>query len=126
MFLKRHRRHRGGETYEYWTLVKTVQTARGPRHQTVAQLGKLDREEVAAARGWEDLAAMLEGRATTKQLILGEAAAAPAPQWRKVDIRGVRVERVRQFGRVYLGLALWRRLGAKPRVSRVSWGYQWS
>jgi hypothetical protein len=110
MFLKRHRRHRDGETYEYWTLVKTVRTARGPRHQTVAHLGKLDGEEVAAARGWEDLAAMLEGRATTTQLSLGEAAA-PAPQWRTVDVRGVRVERVRQFGRVYLGLALWRRLG---------------
>jgi hypothetical protein len=45
MFLKRHRRHRGGETYEYWTLVKTVRTARGPRHQTVAHLGKLDGQE---------------------------------------------------------------------------------
>jgi hypothetical protein len=33
------------------------------------------------------------------------------PQWREVDVRGVRVERLRQFGRVDLGLALWRRLG---------------
>lgn len=110
MFLKRHRRHRGGETYEYWTLVKTVRTARGPRHQTVAHLGKLDGEEVAAARGWADLDAMLEGKATTTQLNFDEPAA-PGPQWRKVDVQGVRVERVRQFGRVYLGLALWRRLG---------------
>jgi len=28
-----------------------------------------------------------------------------------VDIRGVRVERTREFGEGYLGLALWRRLG---------------
>lgn len=110
MFLKRHRRHRGGETYEYWTLVKTVRTARGPRHQTVAHLGKLDRAEVAAARGWADLDAMLEGKAPPTQLHLDEPAVL-TPQWRQVDIQGVRVERVRQFGRVYLGLALWRRLG---------------
>jgi len=110
MFLKRHRRHRGGETYEYWTLVKTVRTARGPRHQTVAHLGKLARDEVEAARGWADLDAMLEGKATTTQLHLGERAA-PGPAWRQVEVQGVRVERVRQFGRVYLGLALWRRLG---------------
>ena len=32
-----------------------------------------------------------------------------APQW--VDLRGLRVERVREFGNVYLGLSLWRRLG---------------
>jgi hypothetical protein len=37
--------------------------------------------------------------------------AAPAAQWAQVDLRGVRVERVREFGTVYLGLALWRRLG---------------
>ena len=110
MFLKRHRRHRGGETYEYWTLVKTVRTARGPRHQTVAHLGKLDGQEVATVRGWADWDAMLEGKASATQLHLGERAA-PGPQWRQVDVQGVRVERVRQFGRVYLGLALWRRLG---------------
>ena len=29
-----------GETYEYWTLVRTVRTARGPRQKVVATLGK--------------------------------------------------------------------------------------
>ena len=29
----------------------------------------------------------------------------------QVNLRGVRVERVRQFGKVYVALALWRRLG---------------
>jgi hypothetical protein len=29
----------------------------------------------------------------------------------QVDLRGLRVERVREFGHVYLGLSLWRRLG---------------
>jgi hypothetical protein len=111
MFLRRHRRHAGGETYEYWSLVKTVRTARGPRHQVVARLGKLDGAEVAIARGWQDLDALLEGRPLPTQLELGATTAAGPADWQKVNLQGLRVERVRQFGRVYLGLALWRRLG---------------
>jgi hypothetical protein len=112
MFLRRHRKHANGETYEYWSLVKTVRTARGPRHQLVARLGKLDGTEVAAARSWQDLDALLEGRPSAAQLEL-TATGSPAsvPCWREVDVSAVRVERLRQFGRVYLGLALWRRLG---------------
>lgn len=90
--------------------MRTVRTARGPRHQVVSRLGKLDGPTLQAARGWHDLDALLEGRAPAQQLELG-ASAPPAPAWREVDVRGVRVERLRQFGRVYLGLALWRRLG---------------
>ena len=60
MFLRRHRKEAGGEEYEYWSLVKTVRTARGPRHQIVARLGKLDGAEVEVARGWNDLDGLLE------------------------------------------------------------------
>lgn len=107
MFLKRHRWHKEGATYEYWSLVKTVRTARGPRHQTVADLGKLDGAQ-SGERGWEELEALLEGRSSPQQMELGQPFSRPL--WRKVNLREVRVERVRQFGRVYLGLALWRRL----------------
>jgi hypothetical protein len=41
MFLRRNRRLVDGETYEYWTLVRTVRTARGPRQEIVATLGVL-------------------------------------------------------------------------------------
>src|SRR5260370_40758372 len=40
MFLRPNRRLIDGETYEYWTLVKTVRTAKGPRQEIVATLGK--------------------------------------------------------------------------------------
>ena len=60
MFLKRQRRRAGGEEYDYWSLVRSVQTARGPRHRVVARLGKLDGVEQKAARGWHDLDALLE------------------------------------------------------------------
>ena len=112
MFLRRHRKEAGGESYEYWTLVRTVRTAKGPRHETVAHLGKIDEATVESARGWADLEALLEGRTPTQQLELGKAVPPqPPPMLRQVDVSGVRVERMRQFGRVYLGLALWRRLG---------------
>jgi hypothetical protein len=122
MFLRRHRKQANGETYEYWSLVKTVRTARGPRHQLVARLGKLDGTEVAAARGWQDLDALLEGRPPATQLELRPAELPPpasVPCWREVDVSGVRVERMRQFGRVYLGLALWRRLGLHTLLEKL-------
>lgn len=78
MFLRRHRKHRGGETYEYWSLVKTVRTARGPRHQLVARPGKLDGTEITAARSWQDGDALLEGRPSAQQLELTRAGS-PAP-----------------------------------------------
>jgi len=110
MFLQRHRKRVGGEDYTYWSLVKTVRTARGPRHQLVAHLGKLDDAEKARlARGWAELDSLLTGTTPpATQLSLGQPP--PVPLWRRVDVHRVRVERLRQFGRVYLGLALWRRL----------------
>ncbi|HRZ58085.1 MAG TPA: IS1634 family transposase [Candidatus Paceibacterota bacterium] len=112
MFLRRHRKQAGAAAYDYWTLVKTVRTGKGPRQEIVAHLGKLDESTVQAGRGWHDLDAMLEGKVPETQLELGQRPPpTPRPLWRQVDLNGVRVERMRQFGRVYLGLALWRRLG---------------
>ena len=113
MYLRRNRRTIGGEAYECWTLVESVRTARGPRQHTVARLGKLPGLDAAVQRGWEDVEALLEGRSpTATQLPLPGMAPAPAgPCWREVDVRSTRVERVREFGTVYLALALWRRLG---------------
>ncbi len=120
MFLRRHRKEAGGETYDYWSLVKTVRTARGPRHQIVARLGKLDPKEIERAHSWQDLDTLLDGHPLPTQLELGQGPPpGPAPLWRQVDLRGVRVERLRQFGRVYLGLALWRRLGLHEVLARL-------
>lgn len=132
MFLRRNRRTLAGETYDYWTLCKTVRTASGPRQQVVATLGKEPGLESRTRHGWEEVAALLEGRAPAPvQGRLGEALAeaAPRPQWAQVDLRGVRVERVRDFGQVYLALSLWRRLGLhtllgeliEPGAEQVPW-----
>jgi transposase len=112
MFLRRNRRTVDGETYEYWTLVKTVRTARGPRQQIVATLGKEPGLESGSRHGWEDIADLLEGRKPALPAGPGQAVAeGPRRQWAQVDLSGVRVERVRDFGQIYLGLSLWRRLG---------------
>ena len=61
MFLKRNRRRKNGETYEYWNLVRTVRTARGPRHEVVASLGKAPGLDSCTRWGWEDIADLLNG-----------------------------------------------------------------
>jgi hypothetical protein len=113
MFLRRNRRTVKGECYEYWTLVKTVCTAKGPRQEIVATLGKEPGLESRSRHGWEQVAELLEGRPPAPvQGELGQPlSAAPQAQWAQVDLRGVRVDRVREFGQVYLGLSVWRRLG---------------
>lgn len=132
MFLKRNRRTINGETYEYWSLVKTVRTDRGPRHQVVAHLGKEPGLDHETARKWEDIASLLDGREPdAEQLEFDSPPSAPParPQWTQVDIQGLRIERVRDFGEVYLALALWRRLGLhtliksliQPGKEQVEW-----
>ena len=121
MYLRRNRRSLNGECYEYWTLVKTVRTAKGPRQEIVATLGKEPGLESRTRHGWEQVADLLEGRRPAPiQGELGQRLAdTPAPQWAQVDLSGVRVERVRDFGQVYLGLSLWRRLGLHTLLREV-------
>ncbi len=112
MFLRANRRLVDGEWYEYWTLVKSVRTAKGPRQEVVATLGKEPGLESRARYGWEAVADLLEGRQPAEQGQLGQELERQAPtQWAQVDLQGVRVERVRDFGQAYLALSLWRRLG---------------
>ena len=62
MFLRRNRRTVDGQTYDYWTLVRTVRTAQGPRQQVVASLGKTPGLDQRSRHGWDDIADLLEGR----------------------------------------------------------------
>jgi hypothetical protein len=101
MHLRKWRKRVQGKTEEYWALVESYRTARGPRQRIVAYLGDMTeaaREGVAqAARGER-----------THQLRLE---AAEAPEWVAVDARRVRVERVREFGGPWLGLEVMEKLG---------------
>jgi transposase len=134
MFLKRNRRKAKGQTYEYWNLVQTVRTPKGPRHQVVACLGKVSGLDKGCRRGWEDIIDLLEGndpQIRPRQLRFGQAESElpTRPQWAQVDVTGMSVERLRDFGQVYLALALWRRLGVhkileeliEPGGEHVAW-----
>ncbi len=109
MFLRRNRRKKNGEAYEYWTLVESVRTARGPRQRIVATLGKLPGLDDETRVGWEHVAEILDGKLHQNDFL--KPAEPDPPEWATVDLQGLSVERLRRFGDVYLGLALWRRLG---------------
>ena len=109
MFLRRNTKKKGGVDYECWTLVESVRTARGPRQRVVATIGKLpglDREERI---GWDEIGRILSGKPRPEAGLFGQPE--DPPSWATVNLSGVRVERLRCFGDVYLGLLLWNRLG---------------
>jgi transposase len=108
MYLRRHDKKVAGEDYEYWSLVESVRTARGPRQRIVATIGKLpglDREERI---GWDEIGRILSGKPRPEPRLF-EKMEEP-PSWATVSINGVSVERLRHFGDAYLGLLLWNRL----------------
>jgi len=130
MFLRKNRKRFDGEIYEYWTLCETVRTARGPRQRVVACLGKFSQEDLNA--GWDDLEALLDGRPPSpKQLELFSSPHKEDPGcgWELADLKKLSVERARDFGSVFLALALWRRLGLhellsgliKPGREEIAW-----
>ncbi len=108
MYLRRHSKRRGGVDYETWTLVESERMASGPRQRIVATLGKLpglDREERI---GWEEIGRILDGKPAPSLSLFDECD--DVPSWATININGVQVDRLRSFGDVYLGLALWKRL----------------
>jgi transposase len=119
MYLRRHRRTIKNITYENWTLVESRRTANGPRQHTVANLGKLPGLDEQVQVGWESIDDLLEGRPSTTQLRLGNPTQPATPQWRQVDVEGLRIERTREFGEVYLALSLWRRLGLHTLLNEL-------
>ena len=67
MYLRKHRREKNGASYEYWTLVETVRTERGPRQRTVGNLGKLPGLDDDERIGWEEVGRILSGRSRERQ-----------------------------------------------------------
>lgn len=109
MYVRRTTKKKGSTDYECWLLVESIRTVRGPRQRVVATIGKLpglDREERI---GWEAIGRLLSGKPPPEPGLFAQPE--PPPSWATVNIKGVRVERLRHFGDVYLGLLLWQKLG---------------
>ena len=109
MYLRRSKKIKGGEAYEYWSLVESVRSARGPRQRTVATIGKLPGLDKEERIGWEEIGRILTGRPRPEPELF-EKEEEP-PSWATIDSSRVSVERLRHFGDVYLGLLLWSKLG---------------
>jgi transposase len=109
MYLRRHSRKKGDTEYETWSLVESVRTAKGPRQRTVATLGKLPGLDKEERVGWEEIARVLDGKPRLERNLFEKEE--EIPLWATVNLRAIRVERLRHFGELYLGLALWKRLG---------------
>lgn len=108
MFLRRNRRKIRGADYDYWTLVECVRTERGPRQRVVATIGKLSGSEDEERVGWESIGRILSGEGPREADLFEKQP--DVPEWAMVNTRGIQIERMRRFGDVYLGLALWKRL----------------
>jgi len=110
MFLRRCERRKDGKVHSYWALVESYRTKKGSRQRVVTYLGELKPSEHS---GWAQLGRRLDGKQRPQPSLFNpppvEEAAADAPVL--VQLKGVRLERLRDFGDVWLGLGLWRLLG---------------
>lgn len=109
MFLRRNKKIKRDEAYEYWTLVESVRTIQGPRQRIVATLGKLPGMDKEERVGWEEIGRILDGKPKPQPDLFEKEDS--IPKWATIDLKRVSVERLRHFGDVYLGLALWKKLG---------------
>lgn len=115
MYLRHTRRRKDGKTHVYWQLVRSIRRGRKVVQQTVAQLGELDTEGRARAqalarsiggRKWDDRQGQLFERAQASRSVA-------------VKLDGVRLERSRSFGAVWLGWMLWRALKLDEQCERL-------
>ena len=118
MFLKRLERRKSGKKHTYWALVQSVRTARGSRHRVVAYLGELKKSERS---GWAQLGQRLNGRARPEPSLFDpphyDDPSDDEPVL--VKLKGIRLERLGDFGDVWLALGLWRLLGLDTLLSSL-------
>ena len=112
MYLRHTIRKKDGKVHRYWCLVRSVRVGRRVIQQTVAHLGELDEHGRIEARA---LARRLIGAPEQTALFDDGSGDLTAP----VRLKGVRVERSRRFGDVYLALALWRGVGLEAACERL-------
>src|SRR6201982_285937 len=122
MYLRHTTMRKDGKVHRYWRLVRSVRVGRRGIQQTVAQIGELDERGRIEAR---TLARQLIGTPEQAQLFKDGSEDLTVP----VRLKGIRIERSRQFGDVYLALALWRGTGLEELcrqllpvgLERIAW-----
>jgi len=114
MYLRHSTVKKDGKDHIYWRLVRSVRFGSRVVQQTVTQLGELDSQGRANAKL---LARSITGR-DAKQRDLFETSPADARAV-AVKLDGVRLERGRAFGDVWLGWTLWRALNLDVECERL-------
>src|SRR3954451_2858182 len=112
MYLRHSTVTKNGKTHTYWRLVRSVRTGTKVRQETVLQLGELDDQ----------------GRLRAKALAQSFLGVEPQPGWFDepapdqpitVNLKGLRLERGRRFGDVWLAWQLWRALHLDQKLDQL-------
>jgi transposase len=104
MYLRHTTRRKDGKTHVYWQLVRSVRRGRKVVPETVAQLGELDAQgRTRARRLARSICGQGDQRYQSRLFEVDEPAVT-------IKLDGVRLERSRSFGAVWLGWLLWRAL----------------
>jgi len=101
MYLRHSIRRKDGKKHTYWRLVRSIRIGKKVRQETVAQLGELDARGRLRAN---KLAQRLNGHIEQPGLF-------DPPLEKEVEqvrLKGIKLERIRRFGDVWLGYKLWR------------------
>ncbi len=118
MFLRRCERRKNGKVHSYWALVESYRTKKGSRQRIVAYLGDLKPSERS---GWAELGRHLDGQ-QRPQPSLFDPPALDEPVDNEpvlVQLKGVGLERLRDFGDAWLALGLWRLLGLDDLLKQL-------
>jgi hypothetical protein len=104
MFLRRYERKKNGKGHVYWALVESIRTARGSRQKVVAYLGDVKKRQQT---GWAALGRRLDKKDRPHPSLFDPPAyPESAEDLALVRIKGVGLERQRDFGDVWLALGL--------------------
>lgn len=133
MFLKRLERRKSGKQHTYWVLVESYRTEKGSRHRVVAYLGELKKSE---RNGRAELCRRLDKK-DRPQPSLFDLPRYDDPDDNEpvlVKLKDIQLDRLRDFGDVWLALGLWRLLkldellsGCMPSGNEeVPWPTTWT
>ena len=118
MFLRRCVRRKSGKRHTYWALVESIRTVKGSRQRLVAYLGELSKSE---KNGWAQLCRRLNKEQRPRPALFDpphyEDPADDEPVL--VKLKNIRLQRLRDFGDVWLALGLWRLLGLDTLLWRL-------
>ena len=95
----------------YWELVESYRSERGPRQRVISYLGDADEPTRLGVKH-----ATLDLNGTFQRDFFDESS---EPDWVEVDTKRVRVERIRDFGGPWFGLAVWEKLGLSAFLDKV-------